>query len=669
MLKKFNSISVKLSSIIIIFTLLFIIIVSVSSNYIVKNTFYKNNLNEIKLKADTINNNIEDLKQKSLNACDWFENSSRLIEAFTTQNRNSALELGKLTLKSFGIDYLVVTDKEGNVFIRAHEPDKYGDNISNQVNIRKALQGVKSVGIENGTVVKYSIRAGIPLKDKNGNIIGAVSLGYVLSNEEFIDKQKKLFGYDFTIFFGNKRIATTITDNKGKRIENTTIKNTAVTDSVLNNGKTYYGKCIIDNKNYIGGYEPIIDVNGKSSGMIFIGEKNDFINNLVNKLIYNQVIVLLICGIFLIICVLAFIKFLITNKISHLTSSFKEISEGTGDLTKRIPITSQDEIGELSMYFNKFMDSVHNMIKTMVKQINNVNNAVSITNNNIVTLAKNLFETSKNLEQLSAGMEETSASTQEINANTTEISTVIDKINSKTHDASISVKEISRKANSLKENVELSRSSANNIKKEIDKAVTDAIIKSKKVDKIKELADSILNISSQTNLLALNAAIEAARAGESGKGFSVVAEQIRTLAENSKDTVNEIQDIIKIVFEAVNSLSENSTKSLNFIDEQLVKGYEELVGIGESYNKDSNFTENLVTDLNFTSEELLSFIKGISDTVENISKASQQGSYEISNISEKISVISNGANEIKMETKIIKESSDKLNNIASKFII
>lgn len=159
MIKKLNSVSAKLSSVIIIFTLLFIIVVSASSNYIVKNTFYKNNLNEIKLKADTINNNIEDLKQKSLNACDWFQNSARLIEAFTSQNRNSALELGKLALKSFDIDYLVVTDKEGNVFIRAHEPDKYGDNISNQVNIQKALQGVKSVGIENGVVVKYSIRA------------------------------------------------------------------------------------------------------------------------------------------------------------------------------------------------------------------------------------------------------------------------------------------------------------------------------------------------------------------------------------------------------------------------------------------------------------------------------------------------------------------------------
>lgn len=666
---KFNSISSKLSFLIIIFTIFFIVIVSISSNYIVKNSFYQNSLDDIKEKSNTFTDNIQDLKQKSLNACDWFENSSRLVEAFNTQNRAAALDLGKTALKSFGIDYLVITDKQGNVFIRTSEPGKYGDNIAEQVNVKKALNGEKSVGIENGEVVKYSIRAGVPLKDNNGNIIGAVSLGYVLSNDEFLDKEKKIFGYDVTIFYGSERIATTIKDKNGKRITGTKIQNNTVINDVLKDGKSYYGKSIINNENYIGAYKPIVDVNGKISGMVFIGENNDFIDTLVNKLISRQVIILLVCGVLLIVCVLIFVRLFVIGKILQLISAFKEISEGHGNLTRRIPITSQDEIGILSMYFNKFMDSIHGIVKIIITEVGNVNKAISMTNNNINVLAKSLVGISETVEGLSAGMEETAASTEEINASTVEIGTSIEQITSKTQDGTVSVEKISMKANELKENAKLSQTDANKIKLEIDKAVNNAIIDSKKVNKIKELADFILQISSETNLLALNASIESARAGEIGKGFSVVAEEIKELAESSESTVNEIQNIIKDVFQAVNSLSENSKKSLNFIDEQVVKGYNKLVETGESYNEDSIFIKGLMTDLNSTSEELLESIKMISETVENISMASNEGANGIISIADKILIITNNANEIKSEIALIKKSSDELNSIASKFII
>lgn len=668
-MKKFNTISTKLSFIVISFTLLFVIAVSMSSNYVVKKNLYANALEEIENKSDSFQLNIEELKSKALNAGGWFENSKEFAEALSTQNRDSALEFGKQALQSFGIDYLVVTDKEGNVFIRAHEPDKYGDSIIKQVNIQKALKGENSVGIENGTVVKYSIRAGVPLRNADGDIIGAVSLGYVLSNDAYVEKEKKLFGYDITIFYGDERIATTVKDKDHNKLVGTKMESTDITDKVLKKEGSYSGKTVINGEKYIGSYKPIIDVTGKATGMIYVGQKDVFTDLLVNKLITNQVIVLLVCGILLVIFTIRFVKIFIVNKIKQLTLNFKELAEDHGDLTKRIAINSNDEIGELCTYFNQFIEKIHNIVKSISKACNNVNNSISLTTGNVDVLAQNLTKTSDTIEVLSSGIEETSASTEEISAKIIEINNVISNLNSKSQNGTQSVEQISRNANKLKENARTSQITANKIKQEIDKEVNNAIVKSKEVDKIKELANSILDISSQTNLLALNAAIESARAGEAGKGFSVVADEIRTLAESSKDTVNEIQDIVKVIFEAVYSLSENSKKSLDFIDNQVVKGYDELVETGENYNNDSIFIKAFMTDLSSSSQDLLTYMEILSETVENISSASTEGASGVTNVVEKISDISTSANEIKSETDAIKQNIEGLHRIINKFTI
>ena len=100
-----------------------------------------------------------------------------------------------------------------------------------------------------------------------------------------------------------------------------------------------------------------------------------------------------------------------------------------------------------------------------------------------------------------------------------------------------------------------------NTKEEIEEAIQS----SKEVEKINILSNSILEISEQTGLLSLNAAIEAARAGESGRGFAVVAEEIGKLAENSNETVEEIQTVTENITKAVSKLIKNTTKLIDFL--------------------------------------------------------------------------------------------------------
>ena len=143
-----------------------------------------------------------------------------------------------------------------------------------------------------------------------------------------------------------------------------------------------------------------------------------------------------------------------------------------------------------------------------------------------------------------------------------------------------------------------------------------AIKETKAVEEIDLLTSTILSITSQTNLLALNAAIEAARAGEAGRGFSVVAEEIRKLAEDSTQAVNQIQKVTQDVKSSVKNLSSNSEKILDFIEKTVIVDYNTMVDTGSQYNTDALFMDNLVTEFEQMSKILHESITSIAMAME-----------------------------------------------------
>lgn len=393
-----------------------------------------------------------------------------------------------------------------------------------------------------------------------------------------------------------------------------------------------------------------------------------------SKSFINKTILILIVVAFIIALIVIVLSIIIsksiTNPLISALNNLKSIAKGDFSKTLGEDLKSRkDEIGEIIIAIDVMQSNLKELIRNITEESTNIKETVQNVLENMSNLDLDIDDIALIAEELSAGMEETLAAAEEMTAASKGIEVFVDNIAHGAKDGSKEAQKINFRAENIKENVNESQRKAATLIKEVINEVEKSIENSKVIEQVKILSQSIMQITGQTNLLALNASIEASRAGEAGKGFSVVAEEIRKLAEESKITVTEIQTVTNKVTQAVNDLSSNSQKLITFVEKDVIEDYNTMLNVADIYSKDARFVESLVTRFSTTSEELLSTIHEVAISIDNVAKTSSQGAEGTINVASKVSDITVKSNDVVNKTNNLDKSINSLKEGTGKFKI
>lgn len=299
-------------------------------------------------------------------------------------------------------------------------------------------------------------------------------------------------------------------------------------------------------------------------------------------------------------------------------------------------------MGELERGSKKLLDSVTNNLEE-----------VSSSNEKVTYV-------SATMEELSASMDEVSATIKTLNQELQSSLAQIGDIADKADENCKVLEQVKMNAARSYESAENGRNEANQMVGDIRSALEQSIEKSRHANKIKGFTGEILSIASQTNLLALNASVEAARAGEAGKGFSVVANEIRKLAESSRKAANKIEEISRIVTDSVTELSGDSQKMLEFIQGMVLPDYENYLKTADSYYNNANELNNLMDQFSKQAQEIRTAMDSFGDGMGNITTTVNESAAGIESASNHIIELAGSMSSISAEVSDNKEIAENL---------